>query len=86
MAPHHGSKTSSTPEFIDAVSPEYVLFPAGYRSRYHHPNATVVQRYADRAIVMRDSPAAGAIELRLRASGIEAAAYRQQHRRYWYTD
>ena len=86
VAPHHGSKTSSTPEFIDAVSPEYVLFPAGYRSRYHHPNATVVQRYADRAIVMRDSPAAGAIELRLRASGIEAAAYRQQHRRYWYTD
>jgi len=86
VAPHHGSKTSSTPEFIDAVSPEYVLFPAGYRSRYHHPSAAVVRRYADRGIAMRDSPAAGAIEIRLRATGLEEVAYRQQHRRYWYAD
>jgi competence protein ComEC len=86
VAPHHGSNTSSTPEFLDAVSPEYVLFPAGYRSRYHHPSAAVVRRYADRGIAMRDSPAAGAIEIRLRATGLEAAAYRQQHRRFWYAD
>jgi competence protein ComEC len=86
VAPHHGSKTSSTPAFIDAVSPRYVLFPVGYRSRYHHPNAAVVRRYADRGVVMRASPAAGAIEFRLRATGLETAAYRQQHRRYWYAD
>lgn len=86
VAPHHGSKTSSTPEFIDAVAPEYVLFPAGYRSRYHHPNAAVVRRYADRGVVMRASPAAGALEFRLRATGLEAAAYRQWHRRYWYAE
>ena len=84
VAPHHGSKTSSTPEFIDAVAPRYVLFPAGYRSRYRHPNAAVVQRYADRGIALRDSPASGALEFRLRATGLEAAAYREQHRRYWY--
>jgi competence protein ComEC len=86
VAPHHGSKTSSTPAFIDAVAPRYVLFPAGYRSRYHHPHPAVVQRYAARGILMRDSPAGGALEFRLRATGLEASAWRAQHRRYWYAD
>ena len=85
VAPHHGSKTSSTPEFIDAVAPRYVLFPAGYRSRYHHPNADVVRRYQQRGIAVRDSPADGALEFRLRTTGLEAASYRDWHRRYWYT-
>ena len=84
VAPHHGSKTSSTPEFIDAVAPRYVLFPAGYRSRYRHPNAAVVQRYVERGIALRDSPASGALEFRLRATGLEVASYREWHRRYWY--
>jgi len=86
VAPHHGSMTSSTPEFIDAVSPKYVLFPVGYRSRYHHPNPAVVRRYASRGVVMRATPAEGELEYRLRASGLEAAAYRRWHRRYWYAD
>ena len=33
VAPHHGSMTSSTPEFIDAVSPSQVIFTAGYLNR-----------------------------------------------------
>ena len=86
VAPHHGSMTSSTAEFIDAVSPKYVLFPVGYRSRYHHPTPAVVRRYANRGVVMRATPAEGALEYRLRASGLEAAAYRRWHRRYWYAD
>jgi competence protein ComEC len=86
VAPHHGSKTSSTPEFIDAVAPRYVLLPAGYRSRYHHPNTAVVQRYVERGVAMRDSPTSGALEFRLRATGLETMAYREQHRRYWYAD
>ena len=34
VAPHHGSKTSSTPGFVAAVSPRYVVFSAGYRNRW----------------------------------------------------
>lgn len=45
VAPHHGSKTSSTAAFIDAVRPDIVLFPVGYRNRFHHPHPTVVARY-----------------------------------------
>ena len=85
VAPHHGSKTSSTEEFIDAVAPRYVLFPVGYRNHYHHPNALVAQRYAQHGILMQDSPASGAIEVRLRASGFELEPYRARHRRYWFS-
>src|SRR5204862_5328203 len=39
LVPHHGSKTSSTDAFIDAVSPGVAIFSVGYRNRFHHPNA-----------------------------------------------
>lgn len=84
VAPHHGSKTSSTPEFIEAVAPQHVLFPIGYRNRHRHPHPDVVQRYAERGIRLHDSASAGALEIRLRADGLEVTAYRDWHRRYWY--
>lgn len=86
VAPHHGSKTSSTPAFIEAVAPGHVLFPVGYRNRYRHPHPDVVRRYAERNVVMHDSAASGALEFRLNDRGLEAAAYREWHRRYWYAD
>jgi competence protein ComEC len=46
LVPHHGSKTSSTAEFLAAVHPETVVVQAGYRNRYGHPAPVVVQRYA----------------------------------------
>jgi competence protein ComEC len=86
VAPHHGSKTSSTPVFVDAVAPRHVLFPAGYRNRYRHPHPDVVRRYAERGVVLYDSAASGALEFRLSAEGLDVAAYRARHRRYWYVD
>ncbi|MCR4300272.1 MAG: DNA internalization-related competence protein ComEC/Rec2 [Sulfuricaulis sp.] len=85
VAPHHGSKTSSTPGFIEAVAPRHVLFPVGYRNRYRHPHPDVVRRYAGRGMQWHDSASAGALEIRLRADGLDIAAYRDRHRRYWYT-
>ena len=86
VAPHHGSKTSSTPAFIEAVAPRHVLFPAGYRNRYRHPHPTVVHRYVARGVVLYDSASSGALEFRLNANGLDVAAYRVRHRRYWYAD
>ncbi len=45
VAPHHGSAGSSTRAFVDAVAPEIVVFPAGYRNRYGFPRAVVRRRY-----------------------------------------
>ncbi len=47
LVPHHGSKTSSTAEFLAAVHPQTAVVQAGYRNRYGHPAAPVVQRYQD---------------------------------------
>ncbi len=45
LVPHHGSKTSSSAAFLAAVHPHTALVQAGYRNRYGHPAAQVVQRY-----------------------------------------
>lgn len=45
IAPHHGSKTSGLPEFINAVHPESVLYATGYRNRYHFPHQNVINTY-----------------------------------------
>jgi competence protein ComEC len=44
-SPHHGSKSSSSLDFIAAVSPDYVVHSAGYQNRWHHPHAEIVARY-----------------------------------------
>jgi competence protein ComEC len=52
--PHHGSITSSTPRFIDAVRPAFAIISDGYNNRYHFPSAVVVSRYRrDGATVLR---------------------------------
>lgn len=46
-APHHGSKSSSTPGFIRAVGAAHVVFCAPRRSPFGHPHAEVVNRYRE---------------------------------------
>lgn len=45
VVPHHGSKTSSTADFIDAVNPKVAIFTVGYRNRFGHPKAEIWGRY-----------------------------------------
>ena len=85
VAPHHGSKTSSTQDFVDAVRPEYVLFPAGYRNRYGHPKAEVMARYQALNAQMFDSAQHGAITFKLGPKGLtKPDTYRQSGRKYWH--
>lgn len=48
--PHHGSKTSSSEAFIDAVRPACAVISVGERSRFGHPHSIVVERYLRRGI------------------------------------
>lgn len=61
LVPHHGSRTSSTPDFIDAVAPAVGLISVAYRSRFRHPNPNVVARYGARDIVLRRTDREGAL-------------------------
>ncbi len=83
VVPHHGSKTSSTNEFVSAVSPDYAVFTVGYRSRFGHPKQEVVQRYADSGAELLRSDEDGAILVEMNAQGLRVERYRKTHRRYW---
>jgi competence protein ComEC len=61
LVPHHGSKTSSSEAFLDAVHPQHAWIQAGYRNRYGHPADLVMERYRERGIVVHDSPHCGAM-------------------------
>jgi competence protein ComEC len=60
IAPHHGSRTSSTAAFLDAVRPRVAVFQAGYRNRFGHPAPDVLERYRERGIRIVASPSCGA--------------------------
>jgi len=83
VAPHHGSKTSSTEAFLDTVQPQVALMPVGYRNRYRHPHPMVVARYRERGVALDDSASAGAIRVELGHRVLQRSRYRESHRRYW---
>ena len=43
--PHHGSRSSSSPGFVERVAPRIALVSAGFRNRFGHPDPVVVARY-----------------------------------------
>jgi competence protein ComEC len=48
--PHHGSRTSSTPEFLNAVHPRDAVISVGAYNPYHHPAPPVVEAYEARGV------------------------------------
>ncbi len=85
IAPHHGSKTSSTPAFLDAVRPHTVAFATGYRNRYRQPAATVLSRYEERGIAGWNTAIHGALTFRLSAmeKDLQVRSQRQHDARIW---
>jgi competence protein ComEC len=83
VAPHHGSGTSSTPDFLQAVNPSLALFQVGNRNRYHHPKPEVFERYRQLGIARLRTDWSGAIQLRFE-NQLQVLPYREVHRRYWY--
>ncbi len=62
IAPHHGSKTSSSEKFVEVVKPEYVLFSTGFLNRYQFPKKEVERRYLKQQSKVLNSATVGAIE------------------------
>jgi competence protein ComEC len=85
VIPHHGSKTSSTPRFIDAVAPHVGVLSVGYMNRFHHPNDAVVERYLARHVTLERTDQRGALRISLPASGAGApeVAGQEASCRYW---
>lgn len=83
VVPHHGSRTSSTADFVGAVAPRFAIFAMGYRNRFGHPHPAVVAEYRRHGVEMARTDAAGAISVRMTASGIDLQKWRDNERRYW---
>jgi competence protein ComEC len=82
LVPHHGSKTSSSAAFLDAVQPQLGVVQSGYRNRYGHPAAPVLVRYVERTIRVIDTPHCGAVIWQSNLPQ-EVQCHRVDALRYW---
>jgi competence protein ComEC len=83
LIPHHGSLTSSTEPFLDAVQPKLALINAGYRNRFGHPREAVLSRYAQREISIHRTDWHGAITMDSQDSFTAVHRERDARQRYW---
>jgi len=84
VAGHHGSKSSSSEEFIAKVHPQTVVFTAGYRNHYGHPHPEIVERYRHLGAALRRSDSDGALLFRFApGTGVQVRAWREVERHYW---
>ena len=88
VAPHHGSKTSSSNSFLDAVQPELALIAAGYRNQYGFPHQSIINRYQSRNILTLTTADSGAISLIIGEQpgnnlSQSITNYRYQSMHYW---
>ena len=83
LAPHHGSGTSSTQAFLNAVDPSLAIFQVGHRNRYRHPKAEVYQRYGQMGIARLRTDVAGAVMMAF-GEALAVEQYRRSRPRYWH--
>jgi competence protein ComEC len=67
LVPHHGSRSSSTADFVRAVAPRDAVASIGYRNRFRHPHPTVTARYGGQRISFWRTDRDGALRVVLPA-------------------
>jgi len=83
IAPHHGSKTSSTRAFLQTVQAKTILIPSGYRNQFGHPHDDVLTRYRDFNADWLNSADSGAITVSVKHGAWRIQAQRQTGSHYW---
>jgi competence protein ComEC len=83
LVPHHGSRSSSSAEFIAAVRPRFAVVSAGYRSRFGHPAPEVLERYGAARVEVLRTDLDGAVTIGLNGGGLALRAERRARERYW---
>lgn len=84
LAPHHGSRSSSTTALVERVRPVYVVFSTGYLNRFQHPHTEVVERYRQSGAALFDTAYAGAITFAFeRGRVVRISQQRSLQHYYW---
>lgn len=86
VVPHHGSRSSSSARFIEAVAPAAAIFPVGYRNAFRHPHPDVAGRYERAGARTLRTDRDGAVAVTISGSGSSFELARQISRRYWHQD
>ena len=66
---HHGSKTSTTDKFLDAVSPKIALIGVGENNKFGHPNDEIIEKLKNKKIKIYRTDLSGEIKIRVRING-----------------
>ncbi|MEX2489941.1 MAG: DNA internalization-related competence protein ComEC/Rec2 [Pseudomonadales bacterium] len=85
IAPHHGSRSSSSPAFLNHVMADTVVVSAGYNNRFSHPDPDVVNRYRARHASVLTTATEGAITILFSPEkGYQIRSARRQYQRFWH--
>ncbi len=76
--PHHGSQTSSSPRFLEAVSPDVAVASLGHLNRFDFPAPEVVKRYERQGVELLRTDTAGAVTITSDGRGYRVAITRQE--------
>ncbi len=83
LVPHHGSRSSSSGEFIAAVAPRGAVVAAGYRNPFGHPSAQVLERYRAAGVATLRTDRDGAVQIILEREKVRIIGERERQPRYW---
>ena len=78
LAPHHGSKTSSSNEFITTIAPDYAVISAGYRNRFGFPKQDIMTRYEVHGVETLVTYISGEISMKFSAEGLIIEQFRSK--------
>ncbi len=83
LAPHHGSRTSSSPDFVRLLQPAHVVFSTSYLNSYGHPHADIVERYQRVGSRLYNTAMDGALTFERTHNGWQVTQEREKQRRFW---
>ena len=84
MAPHHGSKTSSSLTFINLIVPDWAFAQTGYKNRYNHPHPEIFSRYQNFGINLINTSLTGAQIWNFEGEKMDLELFRNSVRRIWH--
>jgi competence protein ComEC len=80
---HHGSKTSTSPEFLAAVNPQLAIVSAGYRNQFGHPSAPVIERLNTKHITIDNTITQGTLIYQLSPTATIQKEVWRERGHYW---
>ena len=86
IAPHHGSASSSSAEFVRATQAQHAIALVGYRNRFGHPDLAVQRRWHKAGAMFWRSDLQGALTVRSKDSKLTVERQRDVGRRYWHPE